>query len=710
MPYSIKFSDSNNKTDLTVYDNTSNFDTSLVFPGRNQTGYGQIIAENFLHLLENFANDEDNKPVNPVEGQLWYDTTNGILQIWDNSSWKAASNIQKGPTEPSVDTAKVGELWVDTTNQQLRIFSGGENGRWILVGPSESSIDGLRYGPTVERISDSDNTTRSVLVFYIADIPVIIFSKDTFTPKVILNGFPIIKSGINLNVPSLSEAANFEGGLLPKLYGTALAADALIVNGDTVNSGFFLRSDTANTISAAGFNIANNTGITLGADRTFTLSTTATSARIFNSQTGSSIDLQTNIDGRATAIIRIIDDKVGINNETPDEALDIIGNIKTTGSVIITNSDESTSLSDGSIRTAGGVSITKNLRVGTDLEISGTTILSATQPKTTDTYNLGTASKRWKEIRAKTIIAETISGVLDGNISGNANTATNLKNITTFQMQGDVISTNIIRFDGQVESNSKIFNTQLTANIISAKPEPSPAVSKPSDYVLTYRSIGSTGLYKQTRDTFVGDLGVPIGAILPYAGPNVPYGYLLCDGSEVEIAKYQALYDTIGVTYNGSSVLNGFNTYRLPDLRGRFPLGKDNMDNGVSVPLSTGSYIDGGGGTAGRVPDTKAQTLGGDAGQSAATLTLGNLPEHTHSFQNGTTQYSALRVDTAINPPATTGLGPTAPGQAQYFNNSGPVTKPDPTFALAQPVGIMNPYLTINYIIRSGPPAFSTVI
>jgi microcystin-dependent protein len=710
MPYQIKFTDSNNKTDLTVYDNTSNFDTSLVFPGRNQTGYGQIIAENFLHLLENFANDEEHRPVNPVEGQLWYDTTNGILQIWDNSSWKAASNIQKGPPEPAVDTAKVGELWVDTTNQQLRIFSGGENGRWILVGPSESSIDGLRYGPTVERISDSDNTTRSVLVFYIADIPVIIFSKDTFTPKVILNGFPIIKSGINLNVPSLSESVNFEGGLLPKLYGTALAADALIVNGDTISSGSFLRSDTANTISAAGFNIANNTGITLGADRTFTLSTTATSARIFNSQTGSSIDLQTNIDGRATAIIRIIDDKVGINNETPDEALDIVGNVKTSGSIIVTNTNEATGFSDGSLRTAGGASIAKNLKVGSDLEILGTTILAATQPKTTDTYNLGTASKRWKEVRAKTIIAETISGVLDGNISGNANTATNLKNITTFQLSGDVISTNIIRFDGQVESNTKIFNTQLTANIISAKPEPSPAVSKSTDYVLTYRSVGATGLYKQTRDTFVGDLGVPIGSILPYAGPNVPYGYLLCDGSEVEIAKYQALYDTIGVIFNGPTVLNGFNTFRLPDMRGRFPLGKDNMDNGISVPLSTGSYVDGGGGTAGRVPDTKAQTLGGDAGQSATTLTLGNLPEHTHSLQNGSTQYSALRVDTAINPPATTGLGPTAPGQAQYFNNSGPVTKPDPTFALAQPVGIMNPYLTINYIIRSGPPAFSTLI
>lgn len=707
MPYQIKFTDSNNKTDLTVYDNTSNFDTSLVFPGRNQTGYGQIIAENFLHLLENFANDEENKPVNPVEGQLWYDTTNGILQIWDNSSWKAASNIQKGPTEPSVETAKVGELWVDTTNQQLRIFSGGANGRWILVGPSESSIDGLRYGPTVERISDSDNVTRSVLVFYIADIPVIIFSKDTFTPKVILNGFPIIKSGINVNVPTLSEADNFEGGLLPKLYGTATAADSLIVNDEIINSGFFLRSDTANTISAPGFNIANNTGITLGVDRTFTLATTATSARIFNSQTGSSIDLQTNIDGRATAIIRIIDDRVGINNETPDEALDIIGNVKTSGTIFVNNDAESTSLSDGSLRTTGGISVTKNIRVGTDLEVSGTSILSATQPKTTDTYNLGTVSKRWKEIRAKTIIAETISGVLDGNISGNANTATTLKNVTTFQLAGDVVSTNVIRFDGQVESNTKIFNTQLTTNIIAAKPEPSPGVSKPNDYVLTYRSVGATGLYKQTRDTFVGDLGIPIGGILPYAGTNVPYGFLLCDGSEVEIAKYQNLYDTIGVTYNGNIPLIGFNTFRLPDLRGRFPLGRDNMDNGLTVPLAVGSYVDAGGGTAGRVPDIKAQTVGGDAGQSSATLTLSNLPEHTHTLKNGTTQYSAVRVDTAINPPATTGLGPTAPGQAQYLTNAGPVETPFGT-SLSQPIGIMNPYLTINYIIRSGPPAFTT--
>jgi hypothetical protein len=130
MPYIVNFTDRENKTPITVFDNTSSTDTSLTFPGRNVTGYGQIIAENFLALLENFSSA--NEPVNPVEGQLWYDSTDGILQIWDNTSWKAASGIQKGPSEPAIPDSKVGELWVDTTNQQLRIYTGT---RWLLVGP-----------------------------------------------------------------------------------------------------------------------------------------------------------------------------------------------------------------------------------------------------------------------------------------------------------------------------------------------------------------------------------------------------------------------------------------------------------------------------------------------------------------------------------------------------------------------------------------------
>jgi microcystin-dependent protein len=625
--------------------------------------------------------------------------------IWDNTNWKAASGIQKGPTEPAIPESKVGELWVDTTNQQLRIFTGT---RWILVGPSESSVDGLRYGPVVEKIADSDNLDRFILTFYIADIPVIIFSKDSFTPKILITGFDIIRSGVNISAPSTSaDIANFVGGFLPTLYGTAANADALNVAGAEVAAGKFLRSDVINT-TEYGINIRNNNGLTIGVDGTFNIATTSTAAKIYNSAAGSSLDLQTNRNGIPATIIRVIDNKVGINQATPNEALDIDGNIILTGSVIVANSTASTNLSNGSIRTTGGVSITKNLIVGDGVDITGTLQTNIIQPKTTDTYELGTSLRRWNTVRAKTVIADTIQGVLDGNINGNSNTATSLKNVTSFQLTGDVVSP-AIQFDGQVGSYTKVFSTTLTANIISGKESPFPNVSKKTDFVLTYRasesSSASSGLLKQTRDTFVGDLGIPIGAILPYAGTTAPYGFLFCDGSEIEKTKYSDLFDIIGTTYNGLASLLGVNTFKLPDLRGRFALGKDNMDNAGTVPVATGGYVDAGGGTAGRVPDTKAQTLGGDAGQSSVTLSLANLPEHSHSLSSARQDYSAIAVTTTIDPDATSGLGPTAPGQAQYLKDSGGVKKPTGT-TLGTAVGTMNPYLTINYIIRSGPPAF----
>ena len=703
MPYIVNFTDRENKTPITVFDNTSSTDTSITFPGRNVTGYGQIIAENFLAILENFASAIE--PVNPVEGQLWYDSTDGVLMIWDNTSWKAASGIQKGPTEPAIPDSKVGELWVDTTNQQLRIYTGT---RWLLVGPSESSVDGLRYGPVVEGVADSDNVTRYILTFYLKDIPVVIISKDSFTPKVIISGFDLIRSGINIASPATTaEVEQFIGGFVPTLYGTAKNADALNIGGVEVAAGKFLRTDVVNTTDF-GINVRSNTGVVLGVDGTFNLSTSSTAAKIYNSASGSSIDLQTNRNGIPATILRVVENTVGINQALPTEALDVDGNFKLTGSIIATNNTPSTNLNNGSIRTAGGVAITKNLIVGDGVDITGVLQTNVIQPKTTDIYDLGTGLKRWNNVRAKRIIAETIQGVLEGNISGNANTATSLKDVTTFQITGDVVSP-VIQFDGQVGSYTKTFNTTLTSDIISSKSEPFPRVSRKNDFVLTYRasaaSAASSGLFKQTRDTFIGDLGIPIGGIIPYAGATAPYGFLFCDGSEVEKAKYSDLFDVIGNTYNGTTTLIGVNTYRLPDLRGRFALGKDNMDNAGSIPLGVGGYVDAGGGTAGRVPDTKAQILGESAGQSSTSLTLPNLPEHSHTLSSARQDYSAIAVTTTIDPDAITGPGPTAPGQAQYLKDSGGIKRPAGT-TLGTPIGLMNPYLTINYIIRSGPPVF----
>ncbi len=705
MPYNVNFSN-NDVPPIVVNDSTNNTETSLIFPGRNVTGYGQYIAENFLKLLENFANDESQEPVNPIQGQLWYNTTNKTLLVYDGTSWKAASNIQKSNTAPSLELSQTGELWVDTNNQQLYVFSGN---RWILVGPEFST--GLRSGPLVEEIVDSTNVTRVVVIFYVEDAPVAIISKDTFTPKVSISGFPVIKSGVNLT----SNNNIGEGGLSPKFYGSALNSDSLNILGSEISATKFLRTDTINTTEQP-FNIRNNQGLTVGVDGTFSFSVSSGTSKIFNSSPGSSIDFQTNQAGIPQTVLRIIENKVSINKLVPDEALDVSGNIQANGSLILTNTTESTNFGNGTLRTAGGIAVAKNILVGTTLNVSGTTTTSNVRPAVNDTYSLGSSvTNRYKSVYVKDLFSENLFGILNGNITGNAQTATNLKFETDFRTTGAVTCAPVT-FTGTEGTITLV--TQLTSEIISGQPL-APTVRYPddkNDQVIMLRTIpsvigGPAGLFKASKENFLQDAAVPIGALFPFAGATVPSGYLLCDGREVQIGQYPDLYDTIGDSYGATSI--GFQTFKLPDLRGRFALGRDNMNNKTDgvipglVPLITGGTAEGQiPGPAGRVDGIEAQTLGSSGGASDTSLDIKNLPQHDHSLRGSTgQQYYAVR--TSSGTPLDTGSflekGPTTPGQMQYLPTSGEIKTSE---TLSSPFSVMNPFLTLNYIIRSGPPAF----
>jgi microcystin-dependent protein len=705
MPYNVNYTNTD-RLPITVNDSTNNTETSLTFPGRNQTGYGQYIAENFLRLLENFANDDTNEPVNPTEGQLWFNTSNKTLLIYDGTSWKAASNIQKSNVQPSIELAQTGELWVDTNNQQLYVFSGS---RWILVGPQFST--GLRSGPLVEEIVDSTNETRVVVTFYVEDEPMSIISKDSFTPKVSIAGFPIIKSGVNIT--SITDVGT--GGLAPKFYGSSLNSDSLNIAGSEIAAAKFLRSDTVNTTEQS-FNVRNNQGITIGVDGTFSLSVSSTASKIYNSAPGSSIDFQTNQDGIPVTVLRVIENKIGINKAVPDEALDISGNIKSDSSIILTGTTESTNFGNGTLRTAGGIAVSKNILVGTTLSVTGTTTTANIRPAATDTYTLGSSTtNRYRSVYVKDMFAENIYGVLDGNITGNAQTATNLKFETLFRTTGAITSAAKV-FTGT--EGSITLETTLTSEIISGQTL-APTARYPddrNDQLIIFRSTastpgGPTGLFKVAKENLLQDFGVPLGAVFPFAGTVIPFGYLLCDGREIEISKYPRLHDIIGTTYGITSI--GFNTFKLPDLRGRFALGRDNMNNKTDgviagiVPTVLGGTAEGLiPGPAGRVDGVEAQTLGSGSGSSSKALEIKNLPNHEHTLQGSSgQQYYATRPSSGA--PSDTGSfsekGPTTPGQMQYLPSSGGIKTSE---TLSSAFSVMNPFLTINYIIRSGPPVF----
>ena len=84
MPYTIDYSQSS-KTAIVVNDGTIDTSTSIGLIGKNYTRFGEILNENMLHLLENFANSS--APTNPTEGQLWYDTANSQMKVYDNGVW-----------------------------------------------------------------------------------------------------------------------------------------------------------------------------------------------------------------------------------------------------------------------------------------------------------------------------------------------------------------------------------------------------------------------------------------------------------------------------------------------------------------------------------------------------------------------------------------------------------------------------------------------
>jgi len=671
MPYTIAYTDEANNGTITIVDQTIDQTTTIKLPGKNVTAYGSAIAENFLHLLEHFASATE--PARPTEGQVWYDTTPGAeqLKVYDGTSWVPTGGLNKGADEPDVALSQAGDLWVDTDNQQLYLNSGSG---WVLVGPQFS--DGLATGASPLKVIGTDNAEYTVVLIEVEAQPVAIISNDEFTPKAVIAGFTIIKPGINLSTKDIS------GDGAGKYYGTAEKAESLVVSGETVAAGNFLRSDTTST-SLFPLNVQNNTGIIIGTDAALNIGVEGQAGIIRHQIEGSNIDLQVKSSGTTRTVLRVdSSQKVGINTQAPDEALDVVGNIKTNSSVFINGTTDSTTSGTGALIVKGGVGIAKNLNVLGNTTLKNLITLSNTVPDGNNTRNLGTATQKWQNVHATTFVGN-LTGNVNGTVSGIAGSANKLTSASTFRITGDVVADDVT-FDGQTGGSLKTFNTTIGNAIISSKTETTE--SQIDDELILNRTSGTTGLYKITRKNLLDAVPInPVGVVLPYAGSAVPVGWLLCDGSEVRISEYSELYAVLGYTYGAApTVTSGY--FKVPDLRGRLPMGADNM-GGVSANTVTATYAD---------------AIGSTGGSEEQDINVNNLPEHQHDMKGSAgNQYYALR-DISGTPTDTEAIiydSPTGSGNGQALPNSGGI---DTTGSLGDPLNIMNPTLTLNYIIYTG--------
>lgn len=670
MAYTVNHTDVANKGSITVEDNTINQQTSLSLPGRNTTAYGTAIAENFLHLLENFANTT--APNNPTEGQLWYDNTAGVdqLKLYDGTTWISASGLKKATTAPGAAQSVTGDLWVDTDNQQLYLYTGSG---WVLVGPTFS--DGLSTGVKPESITGTNNVSYTCLVIEISAKTLAIYSTAAFTPKTTIAGFTTINPGFNLS------SADITGAGAGKYYGTAEKAEALVINNESIPATNFMRNDS-NSQSLYPITVKNNGGITVGASSFFTMGVEGQAGIISHQTSGSNIDVRVNNNGSATTVMRIDSTaKVGINNLSPDQALDVTGNIQLSNALLVDGTTDASTISTGSIITKGGVGIAKKLFVGSDTNLAGLTTTANIVPNANTSRNLGTANEQWLNVYAQNLIGN-LTGNVTGTVSGRSGSTDKLASSTTFQMNGDVTAPSFT-FDGQ-DASSKTFTTTISNTFVANKTEVASSLS--TDEILINRVTGDTGVYKVSRtNLFKAIPTLPIGMISPFGGDTAPTDWVLCYGQEVTIATYQNLFNVIGYNFKDQSLVAA-GKFALPDLRGRFPLGKDNM----------------GGGSANVVTSAAADTMGSVEGQQNQTIAVTNLPEHEHDLRGPSgDQYYTLR-DVTGTPNDAQGIqydAPTGTGAGQAYPTSGGVLTNN---ALGTAIDVMNPYMTVNYIIYAG--------
>lgn len=128
-----------------------------------------------------------------------------------------------------------------------------------------------------------------------------------------------------------------------------------------------------------------------------------------------------------------------------------------------------------------------------------------------------------------------------------------------------------------------------------------------------------------------------LGQIVLFAGSYAPDGFLPCDGRQLAIAQYDALFSLIGIAYGG----DGRTTFNLPDLRSRVPVCKG---QGYVDPKSGGG------------PTLSAYTLGQKAGVENVAVAQSQIPSHTHPLHTSNLPASTADPSGALlaNVPSTT--------------------------------------------------------
>ena len=473
MSYKLNKTDGTILTDLVdgTVDSTS---SDLTLIGKNYSGFGEFLNENFIKLLENFSNADE--PANPIRGQLWYDTSENKLKIYNGSQFTSSGGTTLSAQTPD---AVAGDLWIDTTRQQLYFFDG--TGNPILAGPVYTKEQG-KSGFECISVLDTQNQTRTVIMFYVQGEIAGAYSNVVFTPAV------SDREQLTAFVTSANPSATLQKGFNAvddtfKYVGTATKAESLIINNQTVNASSFIRDDV-DEIMQGSLTVQNNSGVTVGASGDGSFRVESNVLTIRNNLTNGDIKFKTDKQGVVQTALHVDAGQsyVGLWKDNPTASLDVAGDVRISGNLTVEGSNTAIEVDELRVkdRTIGLSVDENNAPVTDDAGINGGGIellTTSTNHKTlTYAYNASAATERWESnINMGVATGKTFKVGADDVLSGDTlgtnvinSSLTNLGTLTSLAVDTLTIDNQIISTSAGnlgLGANTNVIEIQSSARI-----------------------------------------------------------------------------------------------------------------------------------------------------------------------------------------------------------------------------------------------------
>jgi len=317
MSYTITKSNGTILTEL-VDGTTDQVHSSLTLVAKSASAYGTALNQNFVYLLENFANSV--QPRSPTVGQLWFDTTQNRLKVYDGVNFKVSGGTIVSASSPSGINA--GDIWIDSNNGQLR-FNDGTSTK--LAGPVYTAAQGLS-GFVIDSVIGTDQLTHTIASMFVGQTLLGIWSNTQFTPSTPISQYTgIIYVGFN--------ASTFSG---VKLRSPVSQADTLLAADGSSKTAENFISTTDDSATAGTLTINNATPLILGESGNTEITASAILFNIKSNTSGQNFKITTR-NGSTSPTALFVDatnNYIGLFNSAPTATLHV-GTVATPGSVII---------------------------------------------------------------------------------------------------------------------------------------------------------------------------------------------------------------------------------------------------------------------------------------------------------------------------------------------------------------------------------------